>query len=67
MQKKRLGVGFVGGGFVGQFHIRSWVGVRDADVLGVVGALSDKTAEEAAALARKLNVGEAKPYKSISD
>ena len=32
----RMGVGFVGGGFVARFHIRSWVGVRDADVLGVV-------------------------------
>lgn len=26
-----------------------------------------KTAEEAAALARKLNVGDAKPYKTITD
>ena len=32
-----------------RFHIRSWVGVRDADVLGVVGR-GDPTAEEAAAL-----------------
>ena len=67
MQKKRLGIGFVGGGFVGKFHIRSFVAVRDADVLGVVGAPNDKTAEEAAALARVLNVGDAKPYKTITD
>ncbi len=67
MPKKQLGIGFVGGGFVGKFHIRSWVGVRDADVLGIVGAPNDKTAEEAAALARKLNLGEAKPYKTITD
>ena len=31
MTKKRLGVGIIGGGFIGKFHIRSWVGVRDAD------------------------------------
>jgi len=31
----RLGVGFVGAGFVARFHIRSWVGVRDADVLAL--------------------------------
>ncbi len=53
MSGDRLGVGFVGGGFVARFHIRSWVGVRDADVLGVVSR-ADPTAEEAAALAREL-------------
>jgi predicted dehydrogenase len=63
--KERLGVGFVGGGFVARFHIRSFVGVRDGDVRGVVGR--DGTAEEAAALARTLGVGEAKPFKSITE
>jgi predicted dehydrogenase len=33
--RKRLGVGMIGGGFVGRFHIRSWLGVRDSDILGV--------------------------------
>ena len=63
--KKRLGVGFVGGGFVARFHIRSFVGVRDADVLGVVG--KGGTDKEAAAIARSLGVGDAKPYPSITD
>jgi len=40
---------------VGKFHIRSFVGVRDADVLGVVGG-DDDSAQEAAALARTLGV-----------
>ncbi len=66
MSGDRLGVGFVGGGFVARFHIRSWVGVRDADVLGVVSR-ADPTAEEAAALARQLGVGDAKAYESITD
>jgi predicted dehydrogenase len=66
MAKKRLGVGFVGAGFITRFHIRSWLGVRDADVLGVVSP-TEKRAEGAAALARELNVGEAKVYKSITD
>lgn len=66
MAKKRLGVGFIGGGFIGQFHIRSWVAVRDADVLGIFDK-NTNTANEAAALARQLNVGEAKAYKSITD
>ena len=65
MRKKRIGIGVVGGGFIARFHIRSWVGVRDADILGVVG--KDGTAEEAASLARELNVGEARSYPSITD
>ncbi len=66
MAAKRLGVGFVGGGFVARFHIRSWVGVRDADIRGVVSR-QDNTAEEAVALARRLGVGDAKVYGSITD
>ena len=66
MAAKRLGIGFVGGGFVGKFHIRSFVGVRDADVLGVVGG-DDDSALEAAALARSLGVGDAKAFDSITD
>lgn len=67
MATKRLGVGMIGGGFVGKFHIRSWVGVRDADILGVVGQPDDNTAEEAVALIRQLGVGQAKVYESITD
>jgi len=66
MSVDRLGVGFVGGGFVARFHIRSWVGVRDADVLGVVSR-ADSTAEEAAELARSLGVGEARVYATVTD
>jgi predicted dehydrogenase len=66
MSDKRLGVGFVGGGFVARFHIRSFQGVRDADVLGVVSR-ADPTAEEAAALARELGVGNARAYDTITD
>ena len=31
--KKRLGVGFVGSGFIARFHILSFQAVRDADIL----------------------------------
>ena len=64
MSKKRLGVGFIGAGFITQFHIRSWEGVRDADIMGVY---APEMAEDAAALARKLNVGKANVYDSITD
>jgi predicted dehydrogenase len=66
MAGQRLGVGFVGGGFVTKFHIRSWVGVRDADVAGVVSR-SRESAEGAAALARQRGVGNAKAYDSVTD
>lgn len=66
MTAKRLGVGFVGGGFVAQFHIRSWVAVRDADILGVV-TRSMETANEAVALANRLDVGRAKVYTSVTE
>ncbi|MGD2153198.1 MAG: Gfo/Idh/MocA family oxidoreductase, partial [Gemmatimonadales bacterium] len=63
---KRLGVGLIGGGFVGKFHIRSWVGVRDSDILGVTGR-PDGTPEEAAALAKKLDVGDARVFESVTE
>lgn len=65
MSKERLGVGFIGSGFNAQFHMRAWTGVRDADVMGVFSP-NTKHAENAAALARQLNVGEAKAYGSIT-
>jgi predicted dehydrogenase len=63
---KRLGIGIIGGGFVGRFHIRSFVGVRDADILGVASRTQGK-AEVAAKLARDLGVGDAKAFTSITE
>jgi predicted dehydrogenase len=62
----RLGVGFVGTGFNARFHLQGWTGVRDADVLGLWSP-NPRHAEEAAALARKLGVGEARAYRSIAE
>ena len=64
--KKRIGVGFIGSGFVTRFHIQSWIGVRDADVRGVWSP-NLAHAQEAAALARSLNVGEAMAFSSITE
>jgi predicted dehydrogenase len=66
MAERRLGVGFIGSGFNAKFHMMGWQSVRDADVLGVWSP-NAKHAEEAAALARKLEIGAAKPYKTITD
>ncbi len=65
-KKKTLGVGFVGGGFINRFHIRSWVGVRDADVAGIFD-IDEKRAREAAALAEGLRVGRPKVHKTLTD
>ncbi len=65
MATKRLGIGFIGSGFITRFHIQSFVGVRDADVLGVWSP-TQSHAESAAALARQLGVGTAKAYASIT-
>jgi len=56
MPSKRLGVGFIGSGFVTHFHIQSWAGVRDADVLGVYSPNLEH-AEATANFARGLRVG----------
>jgi predicted dehydrogenase len=66
MTSHRLGIGFIGSGFNARFHIRSWVGVRDADVRGVWSP-NRQHAEEAAALARSLRVGDAKAFNSIEE
>lgn len=62
----RLGVGFIGSGFVTRFHILSWVGVRDADIRGIWSPHHDH-AREAAGLARELGIGDAKPYASLRE
>jgi len=61
-----LGVGFIGSGFNAKFHMLGWVGVRDGDVRGV-WIPNKKNASAAAAYAKQLDVGDCKPYKTITD
>jgi predicted dehydrogenase len=61
-----LGVGFIGSGFNTRFHLQAWQGVRDADVLGVWSP-NKTNAASAAKLARDLDVGPARAYKSITE
>jgi predicted dehydrogenase len=63
---RRLGVGFIGSGFNARFHMQAFRAVRDADVRGVWSP-NTKNATSAAALARTLDVGNARPYASIAD
>jgi predicted dehydrogenase len=60
----RLGVGFIGSGFMTRFHIRSWEAVRDADIRGIYSP-TRANAEDAALLARSLRVGDTKAFGSI--
>ena len=61
MTRSKLGIGFIGSGFVAKFHLQAWRGVRDADVLGVYSPNSEH-AEATAALARELRVGDARVF-----
>ncbi len=62
----RIGIGFIGGGFITRFHIKSLIGVRDCDVIGVMSK-TRSSADESCALSKKLGVGEATPYNSVTD
>ena len=66
MGKKRLGVGLIGAGFIGRFHIQSFVGVRDADINGIVSHRRE-SAESAAELARERGVGEPRIFESVTE
>lgn len=49
VERKSLGVGILGAGFIGQFHVRSWQGVRDGDIV----AVCSRTLKNAESLARE--------------
>lgn len=61
-----LGIGIIGSGFNARFHIQAFTSVRDADVRGVWSP-NPKNAAATAALARQLEVGDARAYRSIAD
>lgn len=63
---KRIGVGFVGSGFIAQFHARSWRGVRDGDVVGVASRTRE-SAEAFARLCRELDVGAPAVCESVAE
>ena len=63
---RRLGVAFVGSGFNARFHLQAFRAVRDADVVGIWSP-NKENAASAAEYARKLDVGDAKAYGSITD
>jgi predicted dehydrogenase len=61
----RLRIGIVGSGFNARFHLQAFRAVRDADIVGVWSP-SARRAGAAAAYARELDVGDARPFRSIA-
>ena len=67
MSQNHLGIGFIGGGFITRFHIQSLISVRNVDVMGVMSK-TKTSAEESAAIARNIGVGDnARAYDSITE
>src|SRR5258706_12728225 len=66
MAANRLGIGFIGSGFVTRFHIQTWLGVRDADVVGVYNP-NQEHAAATANFAQELRVGNAQAFNSIEE
>jgi predicted dehydrogenase len=62
--RKTLRIGFVGSGFIAHFHLRSLVGVRNAEVTGVFSP-TQANREAFAAAVGKLGVGECTAYPSL--
>jgi predicted dehydrogenase len=62
----RLGVGFVGSGFVADFHVRGWPAIRDADITGVFSR-NPATARELAGTCRRLEVGDPRTYPDLRE
>ncbi len=65
MSDRPLGIGFIGSGFNAQFHLRAFQQVRDCEIRGVWSPTA-ANAGATARLARRLDVGQAKAFRSIA-
>jgi predicted dehydrogenase len=66
MTSERLGVGFVGSGFVADFHVQGWQGVRSGDVTGICSR-NPATMEALAAKCRSTGVGDPRTYSDLRE
>jgi predicted dehydrogenase len=64
LPKQRLRIGFVGSGFIAHFHLKSLVGVRNADVTGVFSRSAERRDRFAAAVA-DLGLGACRTHASL--
>ncbi len=66
MNKDKLGIGIIGAGFVANFHVKSFVGVRNAEIKAIYSRTYSK-AKSLANLVENLGVGKPKVYSNIFD
>ena len=66
MNKNKLGIGIIGAGFVAKFHVKSFVGVRNADIKAIYSRTYSK-AKSLAGLVENLGVGKPRVYSNIFD
>ena len=64
LPKQRLRVGFVGSGFIAEFHLKAMLGVRNVDVTGVFSRKAENRARFAAHVA-ELGLGECTSHDSL--
>ena len=66
MASKRLGVGFIGAGFIARFMASSWSGVRDADIAAVYSR-KERGAKELAAHVEGLGMPRPRVYTDLHE
>lgn len=63
---EKLGVGFIGTGFVNTFHAKSFVTIRDAEITGVCSRSMEK-GKAFSAFCNELGIGEPKPFTDLAE
>lgn len=64
LPKERLRIGFIGSGFIADFHLKSMIGVRNVDVTGVYSRKAENRKRFAGHVA-ELGLGECKAHDSL--
>ena len=62
----RLGVGFIGAGFIARFMAESWKGIRDADITAIYNHNKPR-AEELCAYTESLRMPKPRPYDDLHE
>lgn len=66
MTKDKIGIGIIGAGFVANFHLRSFVGVRKAEIKAIYSRTFEK-AKRLGGIAQELGIGKPKIYSDVFD
>jgi predicted dehydrogenase len=66
MMLDKLGVGFIGSGFVARFHALSWTGIRNAEIAAIYN-VREGSARQLSKFAESLGVGKPKVYTDLRE